>query len=288
MRCEHEIQMHRYNCYITLTLNDTHPELVSLQHKDFVTFTKALRYQIYKHFPPAPSGGEGEGEIPQHQLGDTATAAPQTAVAPLLLTSPKIGFYMAGEYGERYGRPHYHALLFGVDFADRIYHGKTKAGERIYRSETLEKLWPHGYSSVGNATFASAAYISRYIMKKRTGDGNKHHYEILDLETGEIYNRKKEYNCMSRNPGIGKTWWDKYKTDVTTIDKVITKKGRKLRPPRYYDKQLKRYDRALHEHTKLVRQVEALAQKEHHTSERLAVQELVATDKARFQTRNLG
>lgn len=190
------------------------------------------------------------------------------------------------ETGEKYGRPHYHALLFGVDFADKKFNRRTQAGEKIYTSETLQHLWTNGYSSVGNVTFASAAYISRYVMKKRTGDGNKQDYEILDLDTGEITRKKKEYNCMSRSEGIGKTWLNTYHSDVYTLDKVITRSGKELRPPRYYDKLYKRYDAARLEHLKHVRELEALAQKEHHTPERLAVQETVANAKARFQRRN--
>lgn len=192
---------------------------------------------------------------------------------------------MAGEYGEKYGRPHYHALLFGVDFADKQYHGRTKAGEKIYKSPTLEKIWDKGYSSIGAVTFNSAAYIARYTTKKRNGDGLQE-YEIIDLETGEITKKKKEYSCMSRATAIGRNWLEIYKDDVYTTDTVITKTGAQHRPPRYYDKWLKKYDAALYAATKTARELEAFAQREHHTPARLAAQEAVAQAQARFQTRN--
>lgn len=300
VRCMHEKQMHLYNSYITLTYDDKYlPEHYSLQHRDFVLMMKSLRHQVARQnqnlllSPPPLRGARAGGESAlqrllsnylQDNIND-ATGAPQKAVAHLL--PPEIRFYMAGEYGEKHGRPHYHALLFGVDFADKSYYGKTDAGEKIYRSETLEKIWKKGYSSIGQVTFNSAAYISRYIMKKRH-DENKTDYEILDLETGEIYKKKKEYNCMSRNGGIGKNWLEEYTPDVYTRDKVITKSGRELRPPRYYDKLYKRMDRAHLEHLKHVRELESLAQREHHTPARLAAQETVANAAARLQTRNFG
>lgn len=272
MRCMHEAQMHRYNSYITLTYKDEAlPPNNTLRHRDYALFMKALRNRLGR-------------EVRNQRLG-------RPHISGLLHTSagpkPKITYYMAGEYGTQLGRPHYHALLFGVDFADKKYHSRTKAGEKIYTSEMLQKLWPHGYSSIGNVTFNSAAYISRYVMKKRTGDGNKKNYEILDLETGEIAIKQKEYNCMSRRPAIAHSWYQKYKHDVLTTDRVITKNGRSLRPPRYYDKQLKKHDRAIYDATKHARELEALAQKEHHTPERLAVQECIANAKAKNQTRNL-
>lgn len=316
-RCMHEAQMHRYNAYITLTYNDEHlPPNNSLVHQDWVNFLKRVRNHITR-------GGHNilladatqiksylglSNTLWERLNSNTGTTADpqivraQTARTGDLITAAKsalheekrqrtsdygIRFYMAGEYGEKYGRPHYHALLFGLDFADKLHHGRTKSGERIYTSKTLEQLWPYGYSSVGNVTFASAAYISRYVMKKRTGDGNKTDYEILDLETGEIIKKKKEYNCMSRAQGIGASWLTRYHADVYTLDKVVTKAGRELRPPRYYDKQFKKMDAARLEHLKIVRQLEANAQKEHHTPARLAVQEEVANATARFQKRNL-
>ena len=145
MRCVHEAQLHEHNCFITLTYDDTHlPSDQSLHYRDFQLFIKRLR----KRFP-----------------------------------TTKISYYMAGEYGENFGRPHYHACIFGLDFHDKKLWKRTTSGSLIYRSSDLEALWPFGYSSIGDVNFESAAYVARYIMKKQT---NKQHYQYSDLETGEI------------------------------------------------------------------------------------------------------
>lgn len=303
VRCVHEAQTHEHNAYITLTYNDKHlPANLSLQHRDFVLFMKKLRNAAFS----ASMGNESQLMIGSNTTTQNYSSSGPTLEQPYssqhreeharttlwetirkINTPPEIRFYMAGEYGELYGRPHYHSLLFGVDFRDKVYHGKTKAGEKIYLSETLNNLWGKGYTSIGRVTFNSAAYISRYVMKKQTGDGNKQNYEITDLETGEIIIQKKEYNCMSRATGIGKKWLTQFSPDIYTRDKVITKQGRELRPPRYYDKQYKRMDKAHLEHLKHARELEALAHIADHTTERLRVQETVANAKHRFQTRNL-
>ncbi|WP_217268498.1 rolling circle replication-associated protein, partial [Lactobacillus helveticus] len=74
-------------------------------------------------------------------------------------------FYMAGEYGESFDRPHFHACLFGLDFSDKKFYKTTKTGSILYTSKILEELWPFGYSTVGDVSFESAAYVARYIMK---------------------------------------------------------------------------------------------------------------------------
>lgn len=280
-RCMHEAQQHQYNSYITLTYNDQNlPPNNSLRHRDFVLFMKALRNALIRETLKIKRTGEMAHAKLQCSYGDSSPYPEPNVIA----IPPR--FYMAGEYGETFGRPHYHAILFGIDFADKLYHGRTASGEKIYKSPTLDKLWGNGYSSIGSVTFASAAYISRYIMKKRTGDKTKE-YEIIDLETGEIIKKTKEYNCMSRKPGIAKTWYQQYQNDIINGDKVITKSGMILKPPRYYDKLLKKHDRALYESTKRAREIEALARASNNTPERLAVQEIVAESKARHQTRNL-
>lgn len=92
---------------------------------------------------------------------------------------------------------------------------------------------------------------------------------------------------MSRRPGIAKTWFDTYHEDYIYQDKIRLLDGRQVKPPRYYDKQLKRMDAAIYEHTKIARQLEQIAHAEESTPERLAVREIVDNAKARLQTRNL-
>lgn len=79
----------------------------------------------------------------------------------------KIKYLITAEYGKRTGRPHYHALLFGLDFEDRIFCKTSKRGNRIYRSATLEKIWKHGICTVDavNVSAKVARYCTKYCAK---------------------------------------------------------------------------------------------------------------------------
>jgi len=236
MRCLHEAQLHANNCFITLTYDDTHlPSDQSLHHRDFQLFLKRLRK---KH--PGIS----------------------------------IRYYMAGEYGENYGRPHFHACIFGLDFHDKKLWKRTPSGSLIYRSEILETLWPFGYSSIGDLNFESAAYVARYIMKKQTGKQSEKHYQYSDLITGEIIQMQPEYNKMSLKPGIGYEWYKKYRSDVYPHDYVVIR-GKKVKPPKFYDKKYKtdypyEYDELLYKREKTAKLYQA-----DNTPQRLAVKEQV-------------
>lgn len=285
-RAVHEAQQHEFNSALTLTYDDEHlpaDRSLSRRNRDFALLMKKIRNLLGRETRNLLTD---ETNIPRLRCSYGTSSHP---LLPNILETNAIPprYYMAGEYGSKFGRPHYHAILFGLDWADKTYFTTTNAGSKIYTSELLTHLWGKGFCTIGNVDFATAAYIARYCMKKLTGDGNKYEYEIIDPETGEIYFKLKEYNQMSRNKGIGSNWFDAYKDDVIYQDWVITKKGTRLKPPRYYDKLLKRFDRALYEHTKHMREIEALAQAEHHTPARLAVQETVANANARLQTRNL-
>jgi len=248
MRCMHEAQLHEKNSFITLTYDDTHLRSdKSLHYEDFQKFIKRLR----KSISPA-----------------------------------KIRYYMAGEYGENFGRPHFHACIFGYDFNDKKLWKRTPSGSLIYRSEHLETLWPFGYSSIGDVNFESAAYVARYIMKKITGKNAEQHYTEIDPDTGEITDRKPEFNKMSLKPGIGYAWLKRYKSDVYPQDYVIIR-GKKVKPPKYYDKQYSKENPYEWDEVLYKRETSAKLRYEDNTPERLAVKEQVTKAKLQKLKRNL-
>lgn len=131
---------------------------------------------------------------------------------------------MCGEYGEQLQRPHYHLILFNLTFDDKKLF-KINHGYPLYTSDTLAKLWPYGFHTIGDVTFETCAYTARYILKKVNGDMASEHY----------HGRLAEYTCMSRKPGIAHDWYETWKDDVYPHDYVIIRGGIKCRPPRYYD-----------------------------------------------------
>lgn len=138
-----------------------------------------------------------------------------------------IRFFHCGEYGSENLRPHYHAILFNFDFPDK-YLFQIKGSSKYYRSPILEELWPFGYSMIGDCTYESCAYVARYIMKKVNGEEKEEHY----------HGREPEYITMSRRPGIAYMFYESFLTDIYPSDIMIDKRGKKSRPPRYFDKLL--------------------------------------------------
>lgn len=195
-RISNEASLYDKNCFITLTYAPENlPQNGSLLPRDFTLFLKRLRKKY----------------------------------------GADIRFYMCGEYGEQLGRPHYHACLLNFDFPDKYHFRNTKRGDRIYRSESLEKLWGLGHCEIGQVTFESAAYCARYITKKVTGKLAESHYSVLDLDTGEIISKLPEYTNMSRKPGIGAPWLQKFHADVYSYDQLVIRGGIKVPPPRFYN-----------------------------------------------------
>ena len=233
VRCTHESMMHKNSSFITLTFSDAGlvgrqnnykdkdiKDIYSLNVKDFQNFMKRLRKYIKKY---------------------------------CYFTNKEISYYHCGEYGELNNRPHYHALLFGYDFPDKYlwYKGKDKS-KNLYRSEILEKLWPHGNSLIGNVTYESASYVARYVMKKITGKKEEEHYESVT----------PEYATMSRGKknAIGYRWYSKYgMSDCHNNDRVSVRTDNGtfyIKPPRYYDKILEENNKILYEKIKEKRREE--------------------------------
>lgn len=142
-------------------------------------------------------------------------------------------YFACGEYGERTWRPHYHAVIFGLILTD-LKRYKETAGGQLYTSPSLEKLWDMGLVVVGPVTRESAAYVAGYINKKLTGP-QAEVYVRVDKDTGELTRLVPPFAVMSRRPGIGAEWLDRYATDIYPRDQVVV--GGKVigNAPKFYD-----------------------------------------------------
>ena len=247
IRCVHEASLHENNSFLTLTYNPQNlPEGGTLVVADFQNFMKRLRKSV----------------------------------------GHKIRFFHCGEYGESTRRPHYHAIIFGHDFKDKQLH-KTINENNLYTSNTLNKLWPLGHALIGDVTFESAAYVARYCTKKITGAKALEHYTDIDYSTGEIINeRKPEYTTMSRRPGIGKAWLEKFRDDIFPDDFVVLA-GKKLRPPNYYLNQYEVTNPEEHQKIKAKRKRAGELNKSENTWMRLRVREEIQNYKYNKLIRNL-
>ena len=238
----HESQMHEDNCFLTLTYDEKHlPYDFSVDVTEFQRFMK--RYREY---------------LRARNLG-------------------RIKFYHCGEYGEVLGRPHYHAIIFGHDFADKkpwFMNGE----HQYYDSEDLSRLWGKGLVCIGDVTFESAQYCAKYCMKKITGDVADDYYGFIHPVTKEPLWRSPEYSTMSN--GIGLKWFEKFWTDVfnggQSDDVIIDHRGRQGKPPRYYLELLRKMDERMAQRVKGKRAVAGRANVDDNTPDRLKVKEKVA------------
>lgn len=226
MRCMHERSLHESNVFLTLTYDDKSlPEGGTLVRRDPQLFLKRLR----------------------------------DAVAPR-----RFRFYGCGEYGERSARPHYHFILFGIDFPDKKYYKAAKAGENLYNSEFIAKYWPYGFNVLGDVSFKSCAYVARYVAGKISGDMAEDHYK----------GRLPEFSMMSRRPGIGTEWFNKFGAHAYEWDSVIVN-GKEVRPPRFYDSRFEVLDSDRMRYLKLARKRRAVAAGDNSSARRHVKEEVL-------------
>ena len=199
----------------------------------------------------------------------------------------KIRFFASGEYGKQSNteRPHYHLLLFGIDFDDKIHCRTGKKQEKSYSSKTLDKIWGKGRTEVSDLNYTTAAYVARYVMKKITGNLAEHAYTRHD-EFGELYELTPEFGTMSVKPGLGYTWLVKYASDIFPCDHVIIA-GKHHPVPPYYFRKLGETDGKIHRKIQLKKKMALLSHKEDNTPARLKVREKVQSLKLNQLKRNL-
>lgn len=257
MRCLHEKKMVEQSCFITLTYNDEHvPINYSVSVREWQLFLKRLRKQVH----------------------------------------PKlVRFFMCGEYGDQDNRPHYHALIFGHDFSDDRKLWTVRRGYPVFRSVNLEKVWPYGFSEIGQLDYKSAAYCARYVMKKVPDKFNPEHYWRRSPIDGQMYEVEPEFALMSTKPGLGTEWFKQFSADAFPSDFLIVD-GRKVKPPKFYLNKiaegealvLKKNRPATNQlDIKRNRKLHAQQHKEDNTPERLKVREMVHAAKIKLLKREL-
>lgn len=248
MRCLHEARLHPENVFVTLTYRPEElPPGNTLVKRDFQLFMKRLRKL------------KGEG----------------------------IRFFGCGEYGDENNRPHYHAILFNCAFSDKVRIGQSRRGEPLFYSKELEKVWPVGFNTIGAVSFDSAAYVARYCMKKIVGKGlNDDSYTVVDVKTGEIFRREPVFALMSRRPGVGTGYYEKYGHEVRNHDSVIVN-GKEVKPPRFYDVMTEKADPRRMKEIKIARARKAYLMRGENVPLRRAVRETIADRRLELKERKL-
>lgn len=102
-----------------------------------------------------------------------------------LLARTRLRFFGAGEYGGRFGRPHFHLICYGADRATVV------NGEPLVR--LVHRSWAKGSVHIGGGwSGKTAAYVSGYLAKG-------HNVAGLDVLGG----RHPEFSRWPTRPGLG-------------------------------------------------------------------------------------
>lgn len=138
-----------------------------------------------------------------------------------------IKYFIAGEYGDRTKRPHYHGIFFGLKPEDGVWY-KNQKGNAYFKSEWLTNLWGKGFVDFSPAAPGSYAYVAQYVNKKAIGAEQSAKYWMQG--------REPEFRIMSK--GIGEEYLKEHMNEILETDNITCAGGRQKRPPRYFDKLL--------------------------------------------------
>lgn len=124
-------------------------------------------------------------------------------------------YFLGGEYGEQFGRPHYHFILFN-------YNPKLTNDDL---ESLVKKCWSYGNVQVGDTNIRRVMYVAKYIYSSSTFDSSY------------VENFVKPFILTSRRPGIGSQYInnDIIEYHNRTLDKsVVVDNNVHLPMPRYY------------------------------------------------------
>lgn len=138
----------------------------------------------------------------------------------------------AMERGEQRGRPHGHAILYGLWPGDAKPYGK----DGMFTSEFLNECWGHrGQVLFGPANSGSFEYVARYTLKANGQSGDVP--VVVDPSTGELRELRKPFARYS--PGIGLSWFQRFGGSIGLGRDYVVVNGQKRSVPRYFMDKLK-------------------------------------------------
>lgn len=127
------------------------------------------------------------------------------------LGDEKIRYFLCGEYGEKFSRPHFHLIVFGIDKTHLIFRGKKYDSKSKGYYLTDDAIWKKGIVYIGDVTYQSIRYVASYVNKKYFG------------KSAKIYNEKgiePEFTLMSRKPGIGSDFVNFIRSDLEHLNQL--------------------------------------------------------------------
>lgn len=161
-----------------------------------VRLSDERRFNVYSYFVTLTYSNEN---LPLNNNGDPCLNKRDLQLwFKRLRKVHRFRYFAVGEYGSRFGRPHYHAILF--------------SNEKIERS-ALSNTWGLGHVHRGNVTIASISYVAKYVFSDK----------------GSVGDRPPTFTVVSKRPGIG---FDRIKN--LPPRNYLFLNGHKKRLPRYY------------------------------------------------------
>lgn len=184
-------------------------------------------------------------------------------------------YIACGEYGSAKGRPHYHAVLFGMNFANPKYWRKSPAGVHYYRSDELERLWPFGHCEFSFFSAKAGFYVAGYLTKAVSAAEAESFYTRADPVTGEVQRVAREFLLCSRRPGIGFKAVEAWGENMRASDSVVVD-GVERKLPIYYSRKLGEADADWLARVKADRRATAELQASNNTDRRLMTRDVHA------------
>lgn len=83
-----------------------------------------------------------------------------------------IKYYMTAEYGEQLGRPHYHFIMYGMQYQT---------------VQSLNRIWQRGNVGVGTVQPASVNYVTKYIITKHEDKKPVRPFSLMSNGIGKAY-----------------------------------------------------------------------------------------------------